>query len=436
MSADAVDWGRADLIRDMVRHFLLRSGAAEDDLDSLFNADRDDLDGLIARLRERGLLESGEARIITGVWRGYLKGPLAALMPSFSPGQRRVPTPVGGRPSAPAAEDSASLPAPPLFGTLPTSSESQVADALELVTTPTPSRARRTRRDASSRASAAAAKHVLGATIGPYTIDASLGRDRWSELYRARRDGDQTALVRVLRTDAPDAVARTLRVHTPAMLKLRHPSVLTPIAGGTLRGRPYLVYPFVVGLNLRDQLEIVEHLAPRALAVLATGLVDGLAAAHACGLTHGNVRPAHVLFDGDALVKLTGFGFSPVRHARFGESPTLTDALYSAPEQLERGEPLDHRADMYGLGATLYHAAVGRAPFTGAGVHDPIRARLDREPIPVEVVAPEFPSLLSHWIGRLLRRRPDDRFSGWEDARAALRHVTRRALEGALEGRS
>ncbi len=420
--------GRAELLRDMVRHFLLRSGAPEEDLESFFDAERVELDDLIDRLRTRGLLEPGEARIITGVWRGYLKGPLAELMPSFAPGQRRSVTPPAGIKLADVAKavksEPPELPAPPVFGTLSRPAVQDRESALKLVT-PAPAALPDDPKAEPAPAPERPAP-TIGERLGVYTIAAGLGPERWSDLYRVERRAGQpaVALARILRADAPREVVRTLRVHTPSMLKLRHPAVLGPFAGGTFRGRPYLVFPFLVGLNLGDHLEIVERLEPRELVELAAQLVEGLTAAQRVGLTHGDVRPENVLRDDSQRYKLTGFGFSPTRYARFGATPPdPVDAMYCAPEQLEHGEPLDHRADMYGLGATLYRAAVGHAPFCEPRVADPVQARLHRDPVPVEVHVSEFPSLLSNFIGRLLRRRPEDRFPSWSDASAALRHI-------------
>ncbi len=436
-------WGRAELLREMVRHFLLRSGAPEDELESLFDLQRVELDDLIERLQSRGLLQPGEARIITGVWRGYLKGPLAELMPSFAPGERRSATPPAGVPIAAATAaaplDPNELPAPPVFGTLSGPGVQDRESALELVT-PAPSVVKKSRPRAPAGADATE-RPVIGERLGVYTIAARLGAERWSDLYRVERaEGEPAvALARVLRADAPREVAQTLRVRTPSMLKLRHPAILGPFAGGTYRGRPYLVFPFIVGLNLGDHLEIVGQLEPRALQELAAQLVDGLTAAQRAGIAHGDVRPEHVLRDDSQRYKLTGFGFSPTRHARLGtKPPTPVDAMYCAPEQLDHGEPIDHRADMYGLGATLYRAAVGHAPFCEPRVADPVQARLHRDPVPVEVHVSEFPSLLSHFISRMLRRRPEDRFPAWSEARAALRHIINVGgpREAAVERRS
>ena len=426
-------WRSAELIVEVVRHFLLRIGVDPRALDSLSAVDGD-IDGMVAGLTARGLLGSAEARLITGVWRGYIRAPLAELLPVYAPD---APARGGASNVQEDSYDSAAdeLPAPPAFGTLtaPGSEGAHPAAALGLDDAPVA--------DEPAAVPFIAVDHApsIGARLGPYTLASEVGRDRWSVTYRATCDGVTTALIRMLKESAPVELARSIRARTAALVRLRHPAILSPIAGGVADQRPFLVYPFVPAIDLRDLLQIVGRLELAALLRLATALVEALAWAYDAQLTHGDIKPASVLWaEEGASVLLTGFGFSHAPRSRYDEdASSSTSALYSAPEQLGEAASIDPRVDMYGLGATLFHAAVGRAAFTEAPLADPVRARLHGEAASVEALAPELPPGLTRLIARMLRRRPEERFSSWQEVREALQRITARPHVAALqEGRS
>ena len=152
------------------------------------------------------------------------------------------------------------------------------------------------------------------------------------------------------------------------------------------------------------------------LAELAASLARAVAGMHRRGVVHRNINPANVVVSGGrAVPNLIDFALAttfPTVQPEFVHLTELVGTLpYLAPEQTGRtGRPVDHRADLYALGATLYELATGAPPF---GTGDPLRMihdHLTRVPVPPKVVNPALPPGLSAIIMHLLEKEPDDRY--------------------------
>ena len=138
----------------------------------------------------------------------------------------------------------------------------------------------------------------------------------------------------------------------------------------------------------------------------------GLAAAHAQGLVHRDVKPANILLaDGVERVKLTDFGL-----ARAADDASLTKTgiiagtpQYMSPEQA-RGESVDQRSDLFSLGSVLYAMCTGRAPFRAETSYGVLRRITDEEPRPIREINPDIPEWLCRIIAKLMSKQPDDRF--------------------------
>jgi len=177
-------------------------------------------------------------------------------------------------------------------------------------------------------------------------------------------------------------------------------------------GLPYLVMQLVVGESLEQRLKRVGKLSPEDVAKLGQQAAAGLAAAHAGGLIHRDIKPGNILIEEVAeRVKLTDFGLArgveDVRLTRTGF--VAGTPLYMAPEQAH-GENIDHRSDLFSLGSVLYEAASGRHPFEGKTPLAVLRRVADETQPALIELDPNFPVWLSDVIDRLLAKNPDDRF--------------------------
>jgi hypothetical protein len=177
-------------------------------------------------------------------------------------------------------------------------------------------------------------------------------------------------------------------------------------------GLPYLVMQLVVGESLEVRLRRVNKLAPEEVAKLGQQAAAGLAAAHAGGLIHRDIKPGNILLEenGDR-VKLTDFGLArgveDVRLTRTGF--VAGTPLYMAPEQAH-GEVVDHRSDLFSLGSVLYEATTGQHPFDGKTPLAVLRRVADETQRSLRDLDSTVPQWLSDVIDRLLAKDPAERF--------------------------
>jgi serine/threonine protein kinase len=177
-------------------------------------------------------------------------------------------------------------------------------------------------------------------------------------------------------------------------------------------GLPYLVMQLVNGESLEQRLKRTGRLDVTDVGRIGMQAAAGLAAAHAGGLIHRDIKPGNILLESPSdRVKLTDFGL-----ARAAEDVKLTrtgfvagSPLYMAPEQA-RGEEVDHRADLFSLGSVLYEATTGTPPFDGKTPLVVLRRVADETPPPLREVDPQVPDWLSDIVERLLAKDPADRF--------------------------
>ena len=192
---------------------------------------------------------------------------------------------------------------------------------------------------------------------------------------------------------------------------------------------PYLVLELLEGETLRSRLAS-GPLRTRTAIDFAAQLARGLAAAHAKNVVHRDLKPENVFVSSDGHVKILDFGLaklvSPAGHDLSTALPSAQTAPgfvlgtlgYMAPEQV-RGLPVDHRADLFALGAVLYELLTGRRAFDGATTADVMTAILERDPraLPAE---PGTPRGLARIVNRCLEKNSEARFRSADDLAFAL----------------
>jgi serine/threonine protein kinase len=187
-------------------------------------------------------------------------------------------------------------------------------------------------------------------------------------------------------------------------------------------GLPYLVMQYVAGESLQERLDRVGPLPVEEVVRIGMQAASGLAAAHAQGLIHRDVKPANLLLEnGLAKVKITDFGLARM----VDDVPVTRDGVvlgtpeYMAPEQA-RGEQIDHRADLFGLGSVLYACCTGHPPFCGPTAVAVLRRVSDEQHPPVRALNPEVPAWLEALIARLLAKDLAQRFQSAAEVAALL----------------
>jgi uncharacterized protein (TIGR03067 family) len=201
-----------------------------------------------------------------------------------------------------------------------------------------------------------------------------------------------------------------------------HENVMEIYGVADTKGLSYLVMPYVRGPSLQRRLDDNGPLALVEILRIGMQAASGLAAAHAQGLIHRDVKPANILLaDGVERVKLTDFGL-----ARAVDDASLTKTgfiagtpQYMSPEQA-RGEPLDHQSDLFSLGSVLYAMCTGRAPFRAETSYGVLRRITDEEPRPIREINAEIPDWHCWIVGKLMSKKPDERFGSAEEVAKLL----------------
>ena len=269
-----------------------------------------------------------------------------------------------------------------------------------------------------------------GTRFGPYEIVALIGAGGMGEVYRARdtRLGRDVAVKTLPAAFAsePDRLRR-FELEAKAASLLSHPNIVTVHDVGTADGLPYIVSELLDGENLRERLNR-GPVAPRRAIEAAAAIADALAAAHARGIVHRDLKPENLFLTRDGRVKILDFGIAkltrPSRWNRRG--PTAdhhTDVGvavgtlgYMAPEQV-RGQPADHRADLFALGAILHEMIAGAPAFRRDSRIQTVNAVLEADPPELgDQVAPGVRRI----IGRCLEKAPEARFQSARDLAFAL----------------
>jgi serine/threonine-protein kinase len=189
---------------------------------------------------------------------------------------------------------------------------------------------------------------------------------------------------------------------------------------------PFLVMEYIDGVSLQEKLDAQGPLELKEMLRIGMQIARGLAAAHEQGLVHRDIKPANVLLEnGVQRVKITDFGLArAVDDVGTTQSGTVAGTpTYMSPEQA-RGEPVDHRSDLFSLGCVLYAMCTGRPPFRAESALAVLRRVCEDTPKPIRKVNAEVPEWLCEIVDRLLEKEPQDRFQSAKDVADLLaRHL-------------
>jgi eukaryotic-like serine/threonine-protein kinase len=280
-----------------------------------------------------------------------------------------------------------------------------------------------------------------GDELGPFRITALIGAGGMGEVYRAwdTRLDRHVAIKVVPQASSIDGAARErFEAEARAISRLTHPRISTlydvgsaSIGSATVQ---YLVMELVDGETLAARLGRSALRVDEALAI-AIDIAEALAAAHAAGVVHGDVKPANIMLTRSGA-KLLDFGLARLRpspltaasaHLAAGDPATQRTGLlgtlpYMAPELL-RGAASDARTDLFAFGAVLYEMLTGSAAFVSESDADLVAAILEREPPPIASRQPLTPPTLARLVVACLAKDPQDRWQTSQDLVRALRWI-------------
>ncbi|MFG0283805.1 MAG: protein kinase [Phycisphaerales bacterium JB039] len=271
------------------------------------------------------------------------------------------------------------------------------------------------------------------AHIGPFQIEAEIGRGGHGVVYRARDS-------RLDRLVAIKAIAAAVSADSPRMARFReeariiaqlnHPHIAQIHQVLDDGGRTYLVLEYIPGRSLAELCR-GQSLTPEQALRLMAQVARALESAHGRGIVHRDLKPDNIRVTDDDAAKVLDFGIAcaapkeidtgaPTLIASAGasEQPMLGTPGYMSPEQC-RGEPVDVRADIFSFGCVLYECLTGRPAVRGGTTADRIAATLTGEP-DFSSLPPGMPDGVGSLLRSCLAHRPDDRLGSIRDARIVL----------------
>lgn len=276
-----------------------------------------------------------------------------------------------------------------------------------------------------------------GTELAHYKIISMLGAGGMGEVYLA----EDLRLRRkvALKTLPPDLTrnerdVRRFEHEAHAASALNHPNILTVYEFGQIDGVRFIACEFIEGQTLR-QLMAKGRLEPIAVVDVSIQIASALAAAHASGIVHRDVKPDNVIVRTDGIVKVLDFGIAKLTEGRIEETirrralaiasatsepgMVMGTAKYMSPEQA-RGVAVDARSDVFSLGSVIYELVTGKSAFEGETASDVIAEILRVDPKPPADLVPDVPYEIERIVSKALRKDRDARYQSAKEMLADL----------------
>jgi serine/threonine protein kinase len=290
---------------------------------------------------------------------------------------------------------------------------------------------------------------MIGTSFNQYLITASIGAGGMGEVFRARdtRLNREVAIKLLPKAFAADTNRlRRFEQESKTLAALNHPNILTIHDAGVHEGAPYLVSELLEGQTLRELLA-GSNKAPlplRKATDYALQIAHGLAAAHSKGIIHRDLKPENIFVTKDGRVKILDFGLAKLGSADLkpeiadlnspanASAPTLLQSTepglvlgtpnYMSPEQV-RGQPADHRSDIFSFGCVLYEMLTGAGAFRRDTPVESMNAVLTEEPPDLGATNANIPRALGRVVLRCLEKHVEDRFQSAKDLAFAIQNA-------------
>ena len=281
-------------------------------------------------------------------------------------------------------------------------------------------------------------------TIAQYTIVSKLGEGGMGVVYRARdpKLGREVA-IKVLPASLSENADRLNRFEQEAQAAgaLNHPNILSIYHIGTHDGAPYIVSELLEGGTLRERM--AGGALPQRKAIdYALQMAKGLAAAHEKGIVHRDIKPDNIFITDDGRVKILDFGIAkltgtgdgqqsqtevPTRKVNTDPGTVMGTMGYMSPEQL-KGQPVDHRSDIFSFGAILYEMLSGKRAFRGDSMAETMSAILREEPPDLSETNKTISPALERVVRHCLEKNPAERFHSARDLAFAIESLSGSAI--------
>jgi serine/threonine-protein kinase len=254
---------------------------------------------------------------------------------------------------------------------------------------------------------------LVGRTLGPYYLERLIGQGGFAWVFVGRAADGTPVAVKVLKPSfAGDPQFETrFRNESETASRLEHPNIIRIRSVSKAGPQVYFAMDLCAD-SLAARLAREGPLPEADIRHIAGDIARGLGFAHEQGVVHRDLKPDNILLRSDGRAVLSDFGIARAISgyvASTGVNMTIGTPQYLSPEQVQ-GRPLDHRADFYALGVTLYKAATGELPFSHPDWFELARMHVEDPPPSVRRTRPELSKRFERVVAKCLAKHPDDRY--------------------------
>ncbi len=267
---------------------------------------------------------------------------------------------------------------------------------------------------------------MIGRTISHYRILSKLGEGGMGVVYKAEDAKlKRTVALKFLPPELTrDPELKHRLVHeAQAAAALDHPNICTIYEIDEADEKTFIAMAYVEGQSLKERIKSGPLKLDEALDI-ATQVAEGLHEAHEKGIVHRDIKPANVMITPKGQAKIMDFGLakSPGRAQLTRTHTTVGTTAYMSPEQ-GRGEPVDHRSDIWSLGIVLYEMITGELPFRADYEQATIYLIINEEPPSIRSRRSDVPKKLQQIVGKALTKSTRDRYASAEDLKKDLESI-------------
>jgi len=266
--------------------------------------------------------------------------------------------------------------------------------------------------------------------FGNYELERELGQGGMGTVYLGRDHGlNRKVALKILKADLSNdpAFAQKFLEEVEVTASLAHPNIIRVYTLGEQDGRLYLVMEHLDQPSLEQRMDQLGKLPEQDVLEIGIGIASALQFAHEeTGMIHRDIKPGNILFGRGSIPKLADFGLAAGARSALGQQDEIWGTpYYVSPERLNREEE-DIRSDIYSLGAALYHALAGRAPFEAESAEEVARRHLFDRPPPLRSLRPDANEQTVFTLDKCLQKKTRDRWQDYDEFILQLQDARRR----------
>ncbi|MGH8605863.1 MAG: protein kinase domain-containing protein [Gammaproteobacteria bacterium] len=262
--------------------------------------------------------------------------------------------------------------------------------------------------------------------LGPYRIEGVLGEGAMGVVYKAYDPNvDRTVALKTLHKTLPEnkreQILARFKVEARSAGRLIHPKIVAVHGFGEEQGIPYIVMEYAPGPTLQDCLDKRVRYDLKTVAHIMLQLLDALDFAHRHHIVHRDISSSNIIVMQDGSIKITDFGIARIDTSYLTNiGDVLGTPNYMSPEQW-RGEPLDHRTDIFSAGVIFYQLLVGEKPFAAEDKMAVRQRTIGLKPLPPSKLNPQVPVAFDAIVSKAMAKDPRRRYRSAIEFLAAIR---------------